>query len=165
MFDQKDSTYNYISDRQMSLMATYPAYREMIAAGFKNTFIKLYDIGDPVEREIYKLIKTFGTYADNYFDNYGRLNSSAYLLLDQIVKILNKYPETKLEIAVYTDLSDYPDFSQNKAQSMVNYLTNRGISSKRLASKGYGSSRPVGLDRTEQDKRLNRRIGFSIINK
>jgi outer membrane protein OmpA-like peptidoglycan-associated protein len=165
IYDPKDSTYNYVVDRQITLMATYPAFRDMIASGFKNTCIKLFNILDPVEKELFNLLNTFGSYSDNYFDNYGRLNSNAYLLLDQVVKILNKYPQTKLEVAAYTDLFDYPDNSQNRALSMVNYLTNRGISSKRLAAKGYGSSRPVDLDRTEQDKRLNRRIGFSIINK
>jgi hypothetical protein len=164
IYDPTDSTYNYVVDRQLILMATYPAFRDMIASGFNSTCIKLFNILDPVEKELFSLLNTFGPYSDNYFDNYGRLNSNAYLFLDQIIKILNKYPQTKLEVEVYTDLSDYPDNSQNRAQSMVNYLINRGISSKRLAAKGYGSSRPVGLDRTEQDKRLNRRIGFSIIN-
>lgn len=164
IFMSQDSTYSYVSFRHTSLMAVYPAYREMISAGFKNTCIKIYEFKDPAEQELFSLINTFGVNTDSYFDIYNRLTSNAYIILDQIFKLMNKYPEIKLEISVNSDISDYPDYTLKRAISMVEYLVNRGINSKRLVSKGYSSSLPFTQNRTEQEKRLNRQIGFRILD-
>ena len=163
----EENTYSYVIDKEMDLIATLPAYNEMITLGFKNTRVKTYVLKDPAEKEIYNLKKIFGLSVDTYFDSYNRLTSNAYILLDQVVKVLTKYPSSRFEIEVHTDNSGSPDnnlnLSQQRAQLMVNYLINKGIDVKRLTGKGFGGVRPIASNYTEADRRLNRRIDFSII--
>jgi outer membrane protein OmpA-like peptidoglycan-associated protein len=90
-------------------------------------------------------------------------------MLDQMVKLLNKYPSLKLEIAVHTDNTEPASISlaisQKHAQQLVDFLINRGISSKRLVAKGFGESKPIASNYVEKDRKLNRRIDFIILNK
>jgi hypothetical protein len=161
--------YNYyIADEQMSLMATYPAFREITGLGFKNVIIKLNIIKDPVEKELHNIKKNYGNLADTYFDSYDRLRANAYLLLDQIVILMNRNPNIRLEVGVYTDnlgsASNNLTLSQTRAQLMVNYLINRGINSNRLVANGYGGTKPVASNFLEKDRRLNRRIDLILID-
>jgi hypothetical protein len=52
--------------------------------------------------------------------------------------------------------------SQTRAQSMVDYLANRGIARSRLQAVGYGETRPIADNSTEIGRRLNRRIDAII---
>ena len=164
-----DSSYSYIVDQQMNLMATYPAFRKMISLGFKNVQIKVFVLKDPAEKELHNLIMINGAYADSYFDRSDRLTANAFIMLDQMVKLLNKYPSLKLEIAVHTDNTEPASISlaisQKHAQQLVDFLINRGISSKRLVAKGFGESKPIASNYVEKDRKLNRRIDFIILNK
>jgi outer membrane protein OmpA-like peptidoglycan-associated protein len=163
-----DSTYIYIVDQQMSLMATYPAYSELFEIGFKNVRIKTYVLKDPSERELHDLIKINGAFADSYFDSSDRLTSNAYIMLDQIVKLMNKYPYIRLEVAVHSDNKGSAEaiqaLSQLRSQLLVGYLINRGINSKRLVATGFGASKPIAPNFLDKDRKLNRRIDFVIIN-
>jgi outer membrane protein OmpA-like peptidoglycan-associated protein len=167
-FIQEDSTYRYIVDQEMTLMATYPAYTELSALGFKNAMIKIFVLKDDVEKELHNLIKINGAFADSYFDSSDKLTSNAYIMMDQIVKLMNKYPSLKLEVAVHTDNSGPVEnslaTSQMHSRLLVSYLINRGINSKRLVATGFGGSKPIAPNLLEKGRRLNRRIDFIIIN-
>ncbi len=90
--DTEDDSYTYIADRQTTLMATYPAFKELTALGFKNTCIKLSSVSDPVEKELLNLERNYGTLSDDYFDSNNQLKSNGYLMLDQIVILMNRNP-------------------------------------------------------------------------
>ncbi|MGD0757178.1 MAG: PKD domain-containing protein [Bacteroidales bacterium] len=168
-FIPEDSTYSYIVDQQMTLMATYPAYSELFALGFKNVRIKIFVLTAPAEKELHNLIKINGAFADSYFDTSDRLTSNAYIMLDQIVKLMNKYPSMKLEVAVHSDntgpAATSLALSQLRARLLVGYLMNRGINTKRLIATGFGGSKPIAPNFLEKDRKLNRRIDFIILNK
>lgn len=53
--------------------------------------------------------------------------------------------------------------SQTRAQTIANYLINRGISPQRLKAVGYGSQYPVAPNVYEADRRFNRRLDFKLI--
>jgi outer membrane protein OmpA-like peptidoglycan-associated protein len=166
-FNSDSGTYSYIVDQQMNLMATYIAYKEMESTGYKNVKTKIEILKDPAAKDLNNVKKVYGTLTDSYFDSYNRLTSSAYLLLDQIVKIMNKYPGINLEIMVHTDNTGAAEeklsLSQTYAQAIINYMINRGINSKRLVALGFGASRPIAPNFLEKDRKLNRRIDFKII--
>jgi hypothetical protein len=168
VFYPETETYSYIIDQQMSLMAAYPAYREMLTLGFRGAIVKLYVLQDADERELNILKRNYGVMTDTYFDARNRLVTNAYLMLDQVVMLMNKYPSLKLEIGVHTDNQGVPaalqTVSQTRAQVIVNYLINRGVAADRLTPRGYGSSRPVASNDTWLDRRFNRRVEFTIIN-
>ncbi len=165
-FSSDDGIYSYIVDQQMSLMATYPAYREMLALGFKDVRIKIFVLKDPSEKELHNLIKIYGANAESYFDSSDKLTSDAFIMLDQIVKLMNKYPSIGIEVAVHSDnigpAVKSLQLSQRRSQLLVNYLINRGISSKRLLATGFGGSKPIAPNFLEKDRKLNRRIDFII---
>jgi flagellar motor protein MotB len=167
-FIPEDITYSYVVDQQMSLMATYPAYNELFALGFKNVRIKIFVLKEPAEKELHNLINRNGAYAGSYFDSSDRLTSNAFIMLDQIVKLMNKYPFLRLEVAVHSDNTGSAAtslmLSQSRSQLLVGYLINRGISSKRLVATGFGGSKPIAPNFLEKDRKLNRRIDFIIIN-
>lgn len=160
-------TYSYVIDQQMSLMAAYPAWNEMVNGGFRGAAIRLFVLTDPAERELNILKKNYGTMTDTYFDVNNRLVTNAYLMLDQVVMLMNKYPGIKLEIGVHTDNQGFAGtlerLSQTRAQVIVNYLINRGISASRLTPKGYGSTRPVAPNTGWLERRQNRRVEFTVI--
>lgn len=168
MYNPEDSTYSYIIDQQINLMATYPAYLEMYRLGFKNARIKGIVLKDPADKELHNLVRINGVGSDSYFDSSDKLTSNAYIMLDQIIKLMNRYPTIKIEVSVHTDNQVPPQASlvltQAHAASLVNYMINRGISSKRLVATGYGSSLPIASNELEKDRKLNRRIEFKIIN-
>jgi outer membrane protein OmpA-like peptidoglycan-associated protein len=89
-------------------------------------------------------------------------------MLDQIVKLMNKYPSLKLEVAVHTDNTGPAEtsleLSQLHSRLLVSYLMNRGINQKRLVATGFGGSKPIASNLVEKDRKLNRRIDFIIIN-
>ena len=61
-FNPDVSTYSYTVDQQMNLMATYPAYRELLALGIKDIRIKMYILKDQSEKELHNLIKKFNLF-------------------------------------------------------------------------------------------------------
>lgn len=84
-----------------------------------------------------------------------------------LARFLKKYPDTTALIEGHTDNvgseQDNLRLSQRRADSVVNYLiTNHGIAASRLTATGYGESRPLADNRTEEGKRLNRRTDAVI---
>ena len=159
--------YSYVIDQQMSLMAAYPAYSEMVNLGYKSTAVRLHVLTDPAERELNVLKRNYGVMTDTYFDTRNRLVTNAYLMLDQVVMLMNRYPSLKLEIAVHTDnqgvATVLQNQSQTRAQVIVDYLVNRGVSAGRLTAKGYGGTRPVASNASWLERRFNRRVDFTVI--
>lgn len=166
-FNPDDNTYSYIVDQEMTLMATYPAYKELFELGFKDVRTKIYLLKDPSEKELHNLIKINGAFADSYFDSSNNLTSNAYIMLDQLVKLMNKYPNIGLEVAVHSDNTGSPEaslaLSKTRSKLLVGYLINRGISSRRLLATGFGGSKPIAENILENNRKLNRRVDFILL--
>ena len=167
-FDPDNGIYCYTVDQQMSLMATLPAYKKMQELGFNDARIKMFVLTNPAEMELHNLIKRYSDLTDSYFDKSEMLTSQAYIMLDQIVKLMNKYPSVKLEIAVHSDNTGSEEanleLSQKRSQLLVDYLVNRGVNINKLVPTGVGSSKPVASNLSEKDRKLNRRVEFIITN-
>jgi outer membrane protein OmpA-like peptidoglycan-associated protein len=107
------------------------------------------------------------------FNDY-KLSEDAKKTIDStIFRILTSYPNIIIEISSHTDsigsekLND--KLSQQRAQSVVDYLINKGIDKNRLVARGYGKSKPIapnsnpdGSDNPE-GRQKNRRTEFKII--
>ncbi|MDX1284649.1 MAG: OmpA family protein, partial [Draconibacterium sp.] len=57
------------------------------------------------------------------------------------------------------------ELSKLRAKSVVDYLVENSVSVERLNSEGYGDTRPVATNETEEGKRMNRRTTIKIIEK
>lgn len=166
-FSPQSGLYSYVIDQQMELIHCYPAFSEVTSLGFEDAYVRTYVVSEPAEKELLLIRKNYSMLTDNQFDVSNRLTTSAYIMLDQVVMLMNKFPLTKIEVGIHTDnqgtVSGNQVISQLRAQVIVNYLINRGISSNRLKATGYGGSRPVNSNTYPTDRRLNRRIEFTIL--
>ena len=75
--------------------------------------------------------------------------------LDKLVETLNDNPNIVIELGSHTDsraTDEYNnDLSRRRAQSVVNYLIEKGIARDRLVAKGYGESTPKVVDKKDND--------------
>ena len=103
-----------------------------------------------------------------YFDfDKATLRASAKEELNKIYDIMKKYENIKIEVGAHTDAwgseSYNMNLSQRRAQSVVDYLTSKGIKGGRLIDKAYGESQPVVPSNRPENNQKNRRIEFKII--
>lgn len=91
------------------------------------------------------------------------------LELNHLHELLLAYPNLVIEIGGHTDNTGSEDhnlkLSQNRAKEVCDYLINKGIEQSRLKYKGYGTSKPIAENSSEEGKKLNRRTEFKIIEK
>ena len=95
------------------------------------------------------------------------LKEESFFELNRLVKMLTDNTAIKLEISGHTDNTGADDsnlkLSQDRAQSVVDYLTKNGIKKDRLEAKGYGESVPIATNETNEGKALNRRVEFKVL--
>ena len=103
------------------------------------------------------------------FDN-GKadLKPEMYGDLDKITNFLLDNPTVQLRIEGHTDSDGDPDLnrklSQARADAIREYLIEFGyIEESRIIAIGYGSTKPIVEEQTDQDKKLNRRVEFNIV--
>jgi outer membrane protein OmpA-like peptidoglycan-associated protein/tetratricopeptide (TPR) repeat protein len=88
--------------------------------------------------------------------------------LDNIVRLMNDNPRLKILISGHTDNvgtpSDNLKLSAGRAVAVVNYLSAKGIKNERLSFKGFGETKPIADNKTENSKALNRRTELGVIS-
>jgi outer membrane protein OmpA-like peptidoglycan-associated protein len=96
------------------------------------------------------------------------LRVKAYKQLETLYRLMVYHPMLKIEIAGHTDnvgkKAANKKLSQERAQSVVNYLISKGIDASRLVAKGYGDARPIVSNKTKAGKALNRRVEFTVLS-
>ncbi len=100
-----------------------------------------------------------------YFEfNQATIKPESYGILDKVVKVLELYPELKLEIQGHTDNKgdDFYNYclSGARAKSVMNYFIAHGIEAFRLTSVAYGETCPIDTNATEDGRAVNRRVEF-----
>ncbi|NLJ83142.1 MAG: OmpA family protein [Bacteroidales bacterium] len=87
--------------------------------------------------------------------------------LDNVYKLLVDNPDIKVEISGHTDnvgsAAYNKKLSQERANSVVNYLIKKGIKNERLIAVGYGFDKPIAPNTTEEGRQKNRRTEFKVI--
>jgi len=94
------------------------------------------------------------------------LSSAAEANLNKLKAVLDKYPDTNIEIQGHTD-SDGTDsynmtLSERRASAVATYLRGTGVPSSRIVTKGFGESAPKYSNDSEDGKSQNRRVEFLI---
>jgi hypothetical protein len=97
------------------------------------------------------------------------IKTESYPVLDDVVDVLNKNSHvTLVEIQGHTDHRGSNAYnlrlSQRRANSTMNYLISKGVSSTRLIAKGYGESAPIAPNSTPEGMSQNRRTEFVILS-
>lgn len=94
------------------------------------------------------------------------LKPNAKLRLTKVATILSLYPSLKLQVEGYTDSTGSQELNQklseDRAQSVADFLTANGVSPTNLTSKGFGESNPVASNATAAGRSHNRRVSLVV---
>lgn len=114
--------------------------------------------------------------ANVFFDlDKATLRQKSFVELNNLVQFMNENPDVKIEIGGHTDSrgNNNQQLSEDRAESVYNYLVSKGVKADRMKHKGYGSSQPIYTDQqigqmaTDKQKeaahQANRRVEYKII--
>lgn len=94
------------------------------------------------------------------------LSTSAQANLDKLTNVLQKYPDTNIEVIGHTDDKGTDEYNQSlserRANSVASYIRTKGINSSRITTKGMGESDPKVSNDSESGRAENRRVEFVI---
>jgi OOP family OmpA-OmpF porin len=115
------------------------------------------DLAERLENE--GKVDLYGIYFDT---DKATLKAESEGTLNQVLSLLKAKPELRIAIAGHTDsqASDVYnlDLSKRRAQSVVKWLTDKGIAANRLEAQGFGESQPVADNDSAAGRALNRRV-------
>jgi outer membrane protein OmpA-like peptidoglycan-associated protein len=102
------------------------------------------------------------------FNEY-KLKPESYSELNRLVKFIQKNAGMKVEIAGHTDNVGTTEYnkklSQQRANAVVEYLLSNGIDKSSLIAVGYGETKPVATNDTDEGKAKNRRVEFRVLER
>jgi outer membrane protein OmpA-like peptidoglycan-associated protein/Tol biopolymer transport system component len=102
-----------------------------------------------------------------FASNQFQLKDESVAELEKLLQLLNDNPTTQIMISGHTDnvgsAADNLALSTSRAKSVVQFLQKNGIEPSRLVSKGWGASKPIADNTTEENKAKNRRTELSIL--
>ncbi len=106
-----------------------------------------------------------------YFDfDKATFKTESYTELNKLESMLQQNPGMIIEIGGHTDAVGTKQYNQQlslrRAQAVKDYLTKKGIDTRRVTTVGYGKSQPLASNDDEEDGReLNRRVEFKVLQK
>jgi len=176
-------------DKKYSITAEavgYAAYQQSMAfnPGQESSItIKLEALGQHIEKpeeislvsEVYEGVPSFenielgkAMVLDNIIFEQSKyiLQEDSYKELDKLVKTLKENPKYSIVIAGHTDNQGDKKLNQmlslNRAKVIANYLIENGIDVDRLTVRGHGSAFPIAPNDSEENRKKNRRVEFTI---
>lgn len=91
----------------------------------------------------------------------------SYDELDLVVSFLKVNPKVEILLSGHTDNRGDPAHNQRLSQKRVervkSYIVSKGINGRRVSGKGFGGAKPIADNKTEETRRLNRRVEFTIV--
>lgn len=106
---------------------------------------------------------------NNIFFDFDKtvLRSESFPELDKVVALMEQNPGLYIEIGGHTDDKGSDDYnaklSQGRADAVRQYITSQFIEPARVTSRGYGESKPEVLNDTDENRQINRRVEFTIL--
>ena len=120
-----------------------------------------------VKKEQDAIILTFKS--DVLFSvNSSAIKQAAYSSgeISRVAQIMNKYPDTTIQITGYTDSTGSEahnqQLSQQRAVSVLNAMAAQGVNLSRMTAIGMGESNPIADNSTAEGRMLNRRVNIKI---
>lgn len=96
--------------------------------------------------------------------NKATLRPESMGIINSIYELMSEHPEIKFSIEGHTDSDGNNDFNQklseDRADAVLRQLVSMGINKERLTSKGFGESKPIDSNNSEEGKANNRRVEF-----
>ena len=103
----------------------------------------------------------------NFDFDKSAIRSDAAVILDEAVEILGEDRGVDVMVDGHTDAIGSDEYnlrlSLRRAQAVLDYLVRHGIERDRLESRGFGESRPVASNETEEGRAQNRRVELRVV--
>lgn len=98
------------------------------------------------------------------------LRESEFAKLQQIAQILKAYPDNDIMVSGHTAKSSIgrpaQPLSEERAEAVAEYLVQLGVRSRdHIFTQGFGDTRPISPNDTEEERAVNRRVEITIMNK
>ena len=107
-------------------------------------------------------------YGINFAVDSDRLEPGSEKVLTEMVKLMRNNPALRIEIQGHTDNTGSADYnfklSDRRVATVREFLILFGIDASRMVSKGYGLSRPIASNDTEEGRAQNRRVELHRLN-
>ncbi len=105
-----------------------------------------------------------------YFDfDKTSLKNESFVELDKVVDFLKQNSSVEVEISGHTDNKGSDEYnsnlSQGRSEEVVKYIITQGIDSFRLTAHGYGESKPIESNDSDDGRANNRRVEFTVMKK
>jgi outer membrane protein OmpA-like peptidoglycan-associated protein len=117
-----------------------------------------------IERVVDKHVILDHIYFDSGSDN---LLSTSFAQLDDLAATLNQYPDLRIEISGHTDnvgaKTSNMLLSQKRADAVKYYLIAHNVPPARMESVGFGDTRPISGNTTDEGKQDNRRVEIRVV--
>jgi OOP family OmpA-OmpF porin len=105
----------------------------------------------------------------NFETNSDQLTKESTSVLDDAAKVLKSHPNVRVEVQGHTDNIGDPkynlDLSDRRAVTVKKFLIEKGVATHRLESKGYGETKPIADNNTNEGRAKNRRIEFKVLSR
>jgi OmpA-OmpF porin, OOP family len=99
----------------------------------------------------------------------AKLLAESFPELDLVAEFMLENPGVEIELAGHTDnrgtQNSLMRLSNERVQVVKAYLVERGVAENRIKGKGYAGTRPITDNYSEESRRLNRRVEFTIVKK
>ncbi len=97
----------------------------------------------------------------------AQIRPEFYPTLNDVAATLQRYPQSYIDVVGHTDSTGSEQYNQGlseqRAQSVANYLRSRGVAPARIAAYGMGETQPIATNATAQGRQANRRVEVRII--
>ena len=158
-----------------------PLHQQYEIVPVKKGYLTITDYFDLTNENEFKEIKNNFYLLPLEVGNKGILNSltfsqgkadlpeAALRDLDRIAQAMKEIPTLEILFEGHTDnLGDFQlnlQLSEDRVKNAKKYLVSQGIQADRVQTKGWGQTRPIASNATEERRKLNRRVEFTIIKK
>ncbi|WP_437396188.1 OmpA family protein [Flagellimonas lutimaris] len=113
--------------------------------------------------------KQLNDYARTILFDTGKssIKAESTSVMVDIIQILNEYPNAKFTVEGHTDSvgseKTNQSLSEKRANSVRDFLIDKGISSDRLTAIGYGEAKPIATNNTRAGRAQNRRVEINLV--
>jgi outer membrane protein OmpA-like peptidoglycan-associated protein len=169
--DSVTGQYAFVTDFKNDLLLTF----KKDGYAFEDQYISAEDTSEPVitKRDIMiqkiELGKQYTINDVRFATNSYEINNTINSIMDAFAEYLNANPRFHVVLQGHTDNvgsdQDNVILSENRAKTIYNYLIAKGIGKSRLSYKGYGASKPIADNSTEEGRARNRRTVFVVTAK
>lgn len=142
---------NFISIADNIDLTTVSEYREMV----RDLYLVPLETGQVIR-------------INNIFFEFAKadLKNESFSELNRLVTLMQQNPTMEIALAGHTDNVGSEEsnlkLSTDRAKAVLTYLVSKGIAQSRITSSGYGKSKPVAENDTEEGRAINRRVEFTV---